>query len=150
VVQDRELPWHEDNSFRPVLIGRTSREKSWRRDLPGHERWQLCQCQARCRRIERAHFRKIEQAFGVGFGSACLANYLRQSRSCAVSRKLRITANAKHTGVAAIMAALNNGYRLTNASSRLAVDATTDTPAPGTSIAQATPTGNTAQVWVIR
>jgi hypothetical protein len=49
-----------------------------------------------------------------------------------------------------IVTPLNNGYRLTNASSRLAVDATTDTPAPGTSIAQATPTGNTAQVWVIR
>jgi Ricin-type beta-trefoil lectin domain-like len=49
-----------------------------------------------------------------------------------------------------IVTPLNNGYRLTSASSRLVVDATTDTPTPGTSIAQATPTGNTAQVWVIR
>ena len=49
-----------------------------------------------------------------------------------------------------IVTPLNNGFRITNVSSRLAIDATTDTPAPGTSITQATPTGNTAQVWVIR
>lgn len=48
-----------------------------------------------------------------------------------------------------IVTTLNNGFRITNASSKLAIDATSDTPAPGTSIVQATPTANTAQVWVI-
>jgi hypothetical protein len=45
---------------------------------------------------------------------------------------------------------LDNGYRITNVASRLAVDATSETPDPGTSIVQATPTGETRQVWVIR
>ena len=45
---------------------------------------------------------------------------------------------------------LDNGYRITNAASHLAVDATSETPNPGTSIAQAVPTGETRQVWVIR
>ena len=45
---------------------------------------------------------------------------------------------------------LDNGYRITNVASRLAVDATSETPDPGTSIVQATPTGETRQVWVVR
>jgi Ricin-type beta-trefoil lectin domain-like len=45
--------------------------------------------------------------------------------------------------------ALNNGFRITNASTRLAIDATNPSPNPGTSIVQATPTGETEQVWVI-
>jgi len=44
---------------------------------------------------------------------------------------------------------LNNGYLIANAHSKLAVDATTDTPDPGTSIVQATPNGETRQIWVI-
>lgn len=48
-----------------------------------------------------------------------------------------------------IIAPLNNGFRITNASSGLAIDATSDTPDPGTAIVQATPTGNTTQVWVV-
>jgi hypothetical protein len=49
-----------------------------------------------------------------------------------------------------IVTTLNNGFRITNLASLLAVDATNDVPDPGASIVQATPTGNTAQVWVIR
>jgi hypothetical protein len=49
-----------------------------------------------------------------------------------------------------MVTALNNGYRITNVASSLAVDATSETPDPGTSIVQATPTGETRQVWVIR
>jgi hypothetical protein len=45
---------------------------------------------------------------------------------------------------------LDNGYRITNVASHLAVDATSETPDQGTSIAQTTPTGETRQVWVIR
>jgi hypothetical protein len=48
-----------------------------------------------------------------------------------------------------IVAPLNKGFRITNASSKLAVDATSDTPNPGASIIQATPNGETRQVWVI-
>jgi hypothetical protein len=49
-----------------------------------------------------------------------------------------------------VVTALDNGYRITNVASHLAVDATSETPDPGTSIVQATPTGETRQVWVIR
>ena len=49
-----------------------------------------------------------------------------------------------------VVTPLNNGFRITNVSSRLAIDATNDVPNPGASIVQATPTGDTAQVWVIR
>ena len=44
---------------------------------------------------------------------------------------------------------VNNGFLIMNAGSQLAVDATTDTPDPGTSIVQATPNGETRQIWVI-
>ena len=49
-----------------------------------------------------------------------------------------------------VVTPLDNGFRITNVASRLAVDATSETPDPGTSIVQATPTGETRQVWVIR
>jgi len=48
-----------------------------------------------------------------------------------------------------IVTPLNNGFRITSAASRLAVDATSPTPNPGTLIVQATPTGDSEQVWVI-
>ncbi|MBV8806093.1 MAG: RICIN domain-containing protein [Sinobacteraceae bacterium] len=44
---------------------------------------------------------------------------------------------------------VNNGFLITNAGNKLAVDATIDTPDPGTSIVQATPNGETRQIWVI-
>lgn len=48
-----------------------------------------------------------------------------------------------------LVSPLNNGFLITNVGSKLAVDATTDTPDPGTSIVQATPNGETRQIWVI-
>ena len=48
-----------------------------------------------------------------------------------------------------ILTPVNNGFRITSAASRSAVDATSETPNPGTSIVQATPTGETRQVLVI-
>ena len=49
-----------------------------------------------------------------------------------------------------IVTPVNNGFRITSAASRLAVDATSPTPNPGTNIVQAKPTGETNQLWVIR
>lgn len=48
-----------------------------------------------------------------------------------------------------VVTPLNNGFRITNAASRFAIDATTAVPNPGTFIVQSTPTGDTEQVWVI-
>jgi hypothetical protein len=48
-----------------------------------------------------------------------------------------------------LVSPLNNGFLITNVGSKLTVDATTDTPDPATSIVQATPNGETRQIWVI-
>ena len=48
-----------------------------------------------------------------------------------------------------ILTPVNNGFHITSAASQLAVDATSETPNQGTSIVQATPNGETRQVWVI-
>jgi hypothetical protein len=48
-----------------------------------------------------------------------------------------------------LVAPVNNGFLIMNAGSKLSVDAPIDTPDPGTSIVQATPNGETRQIWVI-
>jgi hypothetical protein len=49
-----------------------------------------------------------------------------------------------------IITPVNNGFRITSAANQLAVDATSETPSQGTSVVQATPNGESRQVWVIR